>query len=110
MLFGAKPGAFSPFNSLIPISVGSKLSKVSNYTSSLPVTLAESTSKEKVTLILSPQTPSAPMAPRVTLDIKEKELENPAEPEYPAYLHLVQQVVAIGVNVLPPPPLVQPAP
>ena len=38
------------------------------------------------------------------LDIEER------EPEYPAYLHLVQQAVAIRVNILPPPPLVQPAP
>ena len=44
------------------------------------------------------------------LNIKDRELENPAEPEYPAYLYLVQQAVAIGVNILPLPPLAQPAP
>ena len=60
------PGAFSPFNLLISILYGSEISEVSNYTSSLPVTPAESTSREEVTLILSPQTPLAPMASRVT--------------------------------------------
>ena len=44
------------------------------------------------------------------LDIEDREPVNPAKLEYPAYLHLVQQAVAIRVNVPPPPPLVQPAP
>ena len=89
------PRAFSPFDSLIPLSIGSKLSKVSNYTSSLPVTLAESTSKEKVTLILSPQTPSAPMAPRVTTHSRSRVQAQVSSSAVPSPLATQQSITAI---------------
>jgi hypothetical protein len=41
------------------------------------------------------------------LDIQERELENPDTPQVPAYLHLVEEAVEAGLNVPPPPPLVQ---
>ena len=39
------------------------------------------------------------------LDIQEREPENPLTPNEPAYLHLIEEAVAAGLNVPPPPPL-----
>ena len=46
------------------------------------------------------------------LDIRQRVIENPATPEYPAYLNLIEEAIVVGVNVPPPPPLAkdEPAP
>ena len=41
------------------------------------------------------------------LDIRDREPENPLTPDQPAYLHLVEEAVEAGLNVPPPPPLIQ---
>jgi len=42
------------------------------------------------------------------LDLEDQEPENPLTPQEPAYLHLIEEAVEAGLNVPPPPPLVEP--
>jgi Zinc knuckle len=42
------------------------------------------------------------------LDVQDRKLENPLTPEQPAYQGLIEDAVQAGLNVPPPPPLVQP--
>jgi hypothetical protein len=42
------------------------------------------------------------------LDVQDRKLENPLTPEQPAYQGLIEDTVQAGLNVPPPPPLVQP--
>jgi hypothetical protein len=44
------------------------------------------------------------------LDIRQRVIKNPATPEYPAYLNLIKEAIVVGVNVPPPPPLVEDEP
>jgi len=46
------------------------------------------------------------------LDIRQRVIENPVTPDYPAYLNLIEEAIVVGVNVPPPPPLAkeEPAP
>ena len=39
------------------------------------------------------------------LSIEDREPENPLTPEVPAYTHLIEEAVQLGLNVPPPPPL-----
>ena len=41
------------------------------------------------------------------LALKDRELENPLTPDQPAYLQLIEEAVTVGVNVPPPPPVIQ---
>ena len=41
------------------------------------------------------------------LDIRDREPENPLTPDQPAYLHLVEEAVEAGLNIPPPPPLLE---
>jgi len=42
------------------------------------------------------------------LDLEDREPENPLTPQEPAYLHLIEEAVEAGLNIPPPPPLVEP--
>jgi hypothetical protein len=44
------------------------------------------------------------------LDIRQRVIKNPATPEYPAYLNLIEEAIIVGVNVPPPPLLVEDKP
>jgi hypothetical protein len=44
------------------------------------------------------------------LDIRQRVIENPATPDYLAYLNLIEEAIIVGVNVLPPPPLAEEEP
>jgi hypothetical protein len=44
------------------------------------------------------------------LDIRQRVIKNPAIPEYLAYLNLIKEAIIVGVNVPPPPPLVEDEP
>jgi hypothetical protein len=56
-----------------------------------------------------PQEPVLEAQLEYGLDIQDREPENPLTPDQPAYQQLIGDAVAAGLNVPPPPPLVQPA-
>jgi hypothetical protein len=56
-----------------------------------------------------PQEPVLEAQLEYGLDIQDREPENPLTPDQPAYQQLIEDAVAAGLNVPPPPPVVQPA-
>jgi hypothetical protein len=44
------------------------------------------------------------------LDIRQRVIKNPAISKYPAYFNLIEEVIVVGVNIPPPPSLVEDKP